>query len=154
MTPSSRIRLKSASGWFAAGREVEQALLLLSDSAFRLFVWICLRAGRSTGSLDADVGQVARWLGRGADVVARDLRELVQFEVCEVARNRITIRDRFWPYHRGSSETASEASAYVAAVRRVFREYACVAGVFSPADEALARAPNMSRIWRSRRTRK
>ena len=43
---SSPLRLKRASGWFAAGHEVQHAALLLSDGAFKLFVWLCLHAER------------------------------------------------------------------------------------------------------------
>jgi hypothetical protein len=35
-------------GWFAAGREFAQALTILSDGAFKLYVYACLRAGRHT----------------------------------------------------------------------------------------------------------
>jgi hypothetical protein len=47
----TRLQLKHASGWFAAGCEVRQAATLLSDSAFKLFVWICLHAERNSGRL-------------------------------------------------------------------------------------------------------
>jgi hypothetical protein len=38
-----RCHLKQPEGWFAAGREVGCALTLLSDSAFKLFLWLCLQ---------------------------------------------------------------------------------------------------------------
>jgi len=37
------------SNWFAAGQEVQRALLLLSDGAFRLYFYLCFTANRSTG---------------------------------------------------------------------------------------------------------
>ena len=46
-----RLELKCSSGWFAAGREVRLAATLLSDSAFKLFVWVCLHAERNSGQL-------------------------------------------------------------------------------------------------------
>src|SRR5436853_1974603 len=95
-----RLRLKSAKGWFAAGREIAEALLLLSDSAFRLFMWICLRAERSTGTLRTDPAQLARTLHRTSEHIFRDLDELVRYQVCWVGRDRILIEDRFWPYDR------------------------------------------------------
>ena len=49
MSPT-RMELKCPSGWFAAGREVRFAATLLSDSAFKLFVWTCLHAERNLGA--------------------------------------------------------------------------------------------------------
>ena len=45
-----RLILKQPTGWFAAGREFTQAITLLSDGAFKLYVYACLHAGRHTGS--------------------------------------------------------------------------------------------------------
>ena len=39
-----RLILKQPTGWFAAGREFAQALTLLSDGAFKLYVYICLNS--------------------------------------------------------------------------------------------------------------
>jgi hypothetical protein len=36
--------LKNPRGWFAAGAEVQKAMTLLSDGAFKLFVYLCLKA--------------------------------------------------------------------------------------------------------------
>ena len=36
--------LKNPRGWFAAGAEVQKAMELLSDGAFRLFIYLCLNA--------------------------------------------------------------------------------------------------------------
>src|ERR1043165_8198288 len=95
-----RMRLKSPTGWFAAGRETEEALRLLSDSAFRLFLWVCLKADRNTGSMTLDAPSFARLLGRTTDDIRRDLGELVRLEVFSMVAERITVRDRFWPYER------------------------------------------------------
>ena len=43
------MKLKHANGWFAAGPEVARAIALLSDGAFKLFVYLCLLANRYTG---------------------------------------------------------------------------------------------------------
>ena len=45
---------------FAAGREVSQALDLLSDGAFKLFIYLCLNAGRRSGHLRLDCNHLAR----------------------------------------------------------------------------------------------
>jgi hypothetical protein len=50
-------------GWFAAGREVAQALSLLSDGAFKLFMWVCLNADRGLGAIRIEPGEIARVLG-------------------------------------------------------------------------------------------
>jgi hypothetical protein len=133
------LQLKSPTGWFAAGREIEEALRLLSDSAFRLFVWICLRAERSTGSLPMQPTQLAHVLRKSGNQVLRDMEELVRLEVCVVAGDRIVVQDRFWPYERACPEVHTVVSDYIAAVRSAFLRHSCVVSAFTPADEKLAR---------------
>jgi len=36
--------LKNPRGWLASGAEVQRAMDLLSDGAFRLFIYLCLNA--------------------------------------------------------------------------------------------------------------
>ena len=141
---ASRLKLKSPTGWFAAGREVEAALFLLSDSAFRLFVYICLRAERSTGSLQMKPAKLAGVLAKSSDQVLRDLEQLTHLGVCQIMRDRIVIQDRFWPYERVCSEAEIGSSPYIAAVKRAFLHHCCVASAFTAADEKLARE------WQSR----
>ena len=133
-----QMRLKSTNGWFAAGREMEQALWLLSDSAFRLFVWICLRADRSTGSLRTDPTQLARALRRTREQMVRDLDELARHRVCRQEGDRILIQDRFWPYERHCADGDAARSSYIAAIQSAFLRPACVASTFTAADEKLA----------------
>ena len=59
MSPT-RLELKCPSGWFAAGREVQLAATLLSDPAFKLFVWTCLHAERNSGRLRLVISDLAR----------------------------------------------------------------------------------------------
>jgi hypothetical protein len=134
----TRMQLKYATGWFAAGREVEEALTLLSDSAFRLFMWICLRAQRSTGSLHVNAAQLARMLGKTPRDIVGDLEQLVRTRVCEIANDQIVIQDRFWPYARLSTD-ADARSAYLTAIKRAFLAHTCVVSAFTAADETLAR---------------
>jgi hypothetical protein len=134
---TARLRLKSPTGWFAAGRETEEALRLLSDGAFRLFLWICLKADRNTGSMPVDAPSFARLLGRMTDDIRRDVGELVRLEVCSMVAERITVRDRFWPYERIAAVEAD--GPFVATVKRAILSHACVASVFTAADEKLAR---------------
>jgi hypothetical protein len=136
---AARLRLKRPSGWFAAGVEIEQALLLLSESAFRLFMWICLRADRGTGSLHADPTQLARVLRKHSDEISRDLNELRCRQVCRVEGDCIVVQDRFWPYERQCMDAELPLSTYVAAVKRALLRHACVRTSFTAADEKLAR---------------
>jgi hypothetical protein len=50
--------------WFAAGPEVRQALMLLSDGAFRLYFHLCVQARRDSGTLAVNYIEVARVLSR------------------------------------------------------------------------------------------
>jgi hypothetical protein len=131
------LRLKSPAGWFAAGRETEEALRLLSDGAFRLLLWICLKADRNTGSMPVDPPSFARLLGRATDDIRRHVGELVRLEVCSMIAERIVVRDRFWPYER--MPTIEADRSFVASVKKTFLSHACVASAFTAADEKLAR---------------
>jgi len=134
-----RLRLKCPSGWFAAGREVQDAATLLSDGAFKLFLWICLHAGRASGTLPASVSALASALRKTEDDIAGALHELTQAGVCCLLGNgAIEIRDRFWPYERKRQDTVSAEENYVAEVRRMFLSPACVRSLFNAADEKLA----------------
>ncbi len=110
----SPLTLKRSSGFFAAGREIEQALALLSDGAFKLFVHVCLHADCRSGRLCFRHGDLARRLGKSPRSITSYLRELQLKHVCQVqaASNQhrmgsIEIADRFWPYHKQTAETTS-----------------------------------------------
>jgi hypothetical protein len=45
----SRLTLRHPSGFFAAGCEMRDALTLLSDGAFKIYVYVCLHADRRNG---------------------------------------------------------------------------------------------------------
>jgi len=140
-----RLILKQPTGWFAAGREFAQAIALLSDGAFKLYVHACLMANRHTGRLGATVDELARAMKRAPTAVAMNLDELEERAVCHVVRNGgsqlvVEIRDRFWPYQR--QQTASCApepeTEFVRKVRGLFLASACVQASFSAADEKIA----------------
>jgi hypothetical protein len=138
MISSQRFRLKQPSGWFAAGREVASAATLLSDAAFKLFVWLCLHADRSRGSLSAAVSELARALGRSDAEISHALEELFHEDVCRRnASGAVEITERFWPYQRTRSPTA-ELSEYIEQIKRVFLARHCVRSAFTAADERLA----------------
>ena len=85
MSTAARFPLKRASGWFAAGPEVEIALRLLSDAAFKLFVWFCLHADRSCGSIAAAPSELALALRRSEAEMQATLEELCRQDVCAAA---------------------------------------------------------------------
>jgi hypothetical protein len=139
-----RLILKQPTGWFAAGREFAQALTLLSDGAFKLYVYTCLTANRRTGCLRATVGELARATTRAPTAIDMDVEELEQRGVCCVRRDQspqltLEIRDRFWPYQRQQPPGRSGAEVeFLEKVRRLFLAPACVQASFSAADEKLA----------------
>jgi len=140
-----RLILKQPTGWFAAGREFAQALTLLSDGAFKLYVYACLRADRHTGCLRATVEELARALTRAPTAVAMNLDELEACAVCRVKRSGcsqlvLEIRDCFWPYQKQPPrESRAEPEVeFVQKVRGLFLAPACVQASFSAADEKIA----------------
>jgi hypothetical protein len=137
---AARVLLKRASGWFAAGREIQQAALLLSDGAFKLFVWLCLHAERASGLLCASAADLGRALQKSEPDITRCLDELSLTGVCRwLDETHIEIQDRFWPYERARPDSSTaDSAAYVAAVRRMFLKQACVRSSFTPADDKLA----------------
>ena len=133
-----RMQLKRSSGWFAAGREVQQAATILSDGAFKLFLWVCLHAGRASGSLRASASDLARALRKTQGDIECSIEELIQAGVCRLLEDgAIEIQDHFWPYERERRETMPDF-AYITEVRHIFLRHACVRSVFTPADEKLA----------------
>lgn len=140
MSAAPQFRLKQPSGWFAAGREVDGALGLLSDGAFRVFMWLCLHADRSRGSVRATTPGLSRTLGRSKEQITAALDELFQKGVCILyIGGVIGIAERFWPYRRdGDSAPITDPAAYVGEVKRLFLERRCVQSVFTAADEQLA----------------
>ena len=140
------LALKRPTGFFAAGREVDEALTLLSDGAFKLFVHVCLHAERATGRLHFRQADLAQRLSKSPRSIGSYLEELRRKGVCEVhtAANQhrtgsIEIADRFWPYRKHAAATpAQQSDCYIERVRNLFHSRPCVAGSFTAADERLA----------------
>ena len=141
----SPLALKRPCGFFAAGRELDEALTPLSDGAFKLFVFLCLHAERGSGRLRFRLADLAGRLGKSPRSITSYLGELQRQDVCTVqaAVNQhhagvIEIRDRFWPYHKQAETVVDAQPGYVDRVRSLFLSRACVAGGFTAADERLA----------------
>lgn len=140
MSAAPQFRLKQPTGWFAAGHEVDDALSLLSDGAFRLFMWLCLHANRSRGSIRASASGLTRTLGRGEEQIAAALDELVRKHVCILYIDGvIEIADRFWPYQRiCDSVPVTDLAGYIGEVKSLFLQRRCVRSMFTAADQQLA----------------
>src|SRR5271165_1210559 len=142
MSAAARLQLKRPNGWFAAGQEVQRAAVLLSDAAFKVFVWLCLHAERASGRLFITATALAQSLSKSEAEITLCLEELVRAGACRWFEDGgIEIPDRFWPYERTPSLVDTcDAEAYVAGITRMFLSHACVRSSFTPADEELARA--------------
>jgi DNA-binding Lrp family transcriptional regulator len=131
------------SSWFAAGPEVQGALLLLSDGAFRLYFYICLNAGRRTGRLSMSYLDLANKLGRSRRSIAAHFDELRREGICRLDtaanqhhRTAIEVCDEFWPYTKvNSSIQPSESGQYLARIKAFLSKRTCVQSTFSAADE-------------------
>jgi hypothetical protein len=134
-----RLILKQPTGWFAAGREVAQAMRLLSDAAFKLYLYLCLEADRHTARLIFHWAEATQELGKDPAWIEDGLDELCQKQVCERSGGGIEICDRFWPYRKqpGRAAAAPEVE-FVRQVRAAFLQPACVRSTFTVADEKLA----------------
>jgi hypothetical protein len=157
------MKLKQSSGWFAAGGGMLQAVELLSDGAFKLFVYVSLNADRSTGRLQMSHSQLARALSKSRRSIVTYLEELASTNVCKIrsASNQhsygeIEIADHYWPYHKleGSDalscvstdqhlnqteRQAMDAQAnYIDQVKKLFLAYPIVHSSFTEADRKLA----------------
>lgn len=139
------MKLKDSTGWFAAGPRMLQALYLLSDGAFKLFVYISLTADRTTGRLRVAQGVLARAIGKSRGSIASYLDELSEQGVCVIkpAANQhqpgeIEVSDAFWPYHKQTAASVEE-SRFVEEVRTRLLKYPIVRSSFGAADQKLAR---------------
>ena len=146
---TSPLLLKNPRGWFAAGVEVQKTMTLLSDGAFKLFIYLCLHARRESGVLNTSQTDLARGLKKTAGTIRRSLAEMetagvlsyTQFTHHPRGRGVIRIAEAFWPYQVPELPTVPEnpGDTFVAEVRRMLQARACVQTVFSLADEILAR---------------
>jgi len=139
--------LKNPKGWFAAGAEVEKALTLLSDGAFKLFVHLCLHARRDTARLDTTQTELAHGLHKGTASIRSYLREMEAAGVCRThfsrspaRRGYIQVTAAFWPYRQPEADTPDPAAeAFVETLKKLLQARPCVQTAFSTADEILAR---------------
>jgi len=145
---ASPLVLKNPRGWFAAGAEVQTAMTLLSDGAFRLFVYLFMNARRDTGALESSLTQLAKNVSRTQHTVRLYLREMQTAGIClfhfshnPLGRGMIEIAESFWPYQKTLEEIPTdESTTFMAAIRKMTQARACVRPLQSAADEIQARA--------------
>jgi hypothetical protein len=149
MTPAPQLRLKRPTGWFAAGEELAAALSLLSDAAFKLYVFLCLNVSRHSARMVWETRELANLLQRDRPGVTEALEELCRREVCirhpdvngRIAPDRLSVEicDRFWPYEKAPMEEFGiDQNRYVQQIRQMLLLPACVRVHFSVADERYA----------------
>jgi hypothetical protein len=149
MIPAPRLRLKRSTGWFAAGQEMAAALALLSDAAFKLYVFLCLNVDRHSARMVWEPMELANLLQRDRQSVTEALEELCRCQVCmrhpdaegRIALDRLSVEicDRFWPYEKPPvEEYGIDQNRYVQQVRQMLSGPECVRVNFSSADERLA----------------
>jgi len=135
-----------SSKWFAAGPEVEAAITVLSDGAFRLYFHLCLIAARGTGRACGNYIELARALGKSRRSIATHIDELRERGVCRLhpavnqhRSTEIEICDEFWPYKKANTSGApEEGQQYWAQIRSWLSERACVRSTFTEAERRLA----------------
>lgn len=133
-------------GWFAAGPEVRNALLILSDGGFRLYFHLCLNASRATGRSQVKYAELARDLARSRRSIASYFDELRDKRVCvatcaknQHSRTEVEICDEFWPYSKErGADTLSAWHSYRESIRALLSKRACIKCSFSGADERFA----------------
>ena len=144
------MKLKHPNGWFAAGPEMARAMTLLSDGAFRLFVYLCLQANRDTGRIAVNDRELAVVLQKSRRSIVSYLDELERHEVCQIEsalnqhrRGQIEICDAFWPYHKTSTPAPADhadLAGYIQQIRNLVAARPSVQISFTAADEKLAAA--------------
>jgi hypothetical protein len=137
MSAAPRLVLKQSTGWFAAGWAFAEAITTLPDATFKLFAWLCLNADRHTGRIRVTVAEVAQALGKSESQIQAARDELVEQGLCHWMDTEVEVADHYWPYERQPS--GSGPQDYLAQVRKLLSEPACVRCRFSTADEKMAR---------------
>lgn len=145
---TGQLRLKKTSHWFAAGEGFLKAMEILTDGAFKLFVYLCLKADRHSATYRTSIDRLARVLRKPLDTIESSLVEMEEKKVCSIVSNirsegecLIRIQDEFWPYYSSGRPPAGQYTTdYVAAVRRLFLSLGCTNGWFGSSDETQARS--------------
>jgi hypothetical protein len=144
---NERLSLKQTTGWFPAGDAFRKALAILSDGAFRLFVYLCLEADRRTGRFQTTHKELALAMGKSKRAMGSYIAELEGRGICNIrpgknqfAHTIFEISDSYWPYRRlDDCSESPEQKAYVEFVRTCFLSLGCGSGEFGVTDAADAK---------------
>src|SRR6266699_2700187 len=109
-------------------------MMLLSDGAFKLYVFLCLRADRNSARLEIDQASVAKFLAKSRRSVIVYFEELKERGVCELrfaanqhTRGVVQICDAFWPYVIPTpAESTESANNYINRIRTLLETRRCV----------------------------
>jgi len=135
------------SKWFAAGPEVKQALLSLSDGAFRQYFYLCLNARRDTGCISINYKDLAGVLGKSRRSIVTHFEELRRLGICRLhpatnqhQRTEVEICDDYWSYTKSCPVAEpSEYSQYFVRIKNLLVNRVCIQIAVSGADEKFAR---------------
>ena len=139
------LRLKKTTNWFAAGEEFLKALEILTDAAFKLFVFVSLKADRHTATYRTTVAQLAHALHKPVGAIESCLAEIQAKRVCSIVCHThhtsqeylFRMEDEFWPYYTPGCPSGGPCSTeYVAAIRQIFLGLGCTSKRFGAAEEA------------------
>ncbi len=122
-------------------------MTVLSDGAFKLYMFLCLSADRATARLEIDQGSIAKSLRKSRRSVIVYFEELklrgvchVEFAVNQHSHGSAKICEAFWPYET-TEQVADDAEVikYLRSIRGLLESRPCVRCSFAPVDDRLAR---------------
>jgi hypothetical protein len=146
---SGRLKIRPDLAWFPAPYQWRTAINQLSDGAFKLFVYVCLNADRSTCRFDFRQTVLARELKKSRRSIALYLQELQANRICLIrlsanqhAAGNIEIQAPYWPYQWEPQPSVASSSephkSYVQTIQTYLYPRACIRCPFSALDRRLA----------------
>ena len=119
---------------------------LLSDAAFKLYIYICLHAERNTGCLDLVETNMARALGKSPQLIQGYIEEMERQGIRrrwhagkDQGFDQIEVCDDFWPYEKDPLRARSDhETQYLERIRQLLTCHRCMAIAFAPVDRKLA----------------
>jgi hypothetical protein len=119
---------------------------VLSDGAFKLYIYVCLHAERDTGCLEIVETNMSRALSKSPQLIQDHIEEMERQGICrrwDAAQyqrgGRIEVCNDFWPYEKDPVRAPNEhQTQYLERIRRLLASHRCMAIAFTPADRKLA----------------
>lgn len=145
---SGVLKIKAGIAWFPAPVQWRALMAMISDGAFKLFVYVCLNADRRTARFQFNQTALARELGKSRRSIATYLGELQAHSVCTVtmsanqhAAGGLQIQAPYWPFEWDIPQiptTLGAQECYVQAIATYLQSQSCVRARFSSLDRELA----------------